>query len=52
VVVISDPDADNECIVEADEPGIPVVLHGAGLAADEARQRGGASGAALHDVLQ
>src|SRR5579883_1250571 len=52
MIVIADPDADHQRIVESDEPGIAVILAGAGLAGREAGQRRGAAGAMLDNAAQ
>src|SRR5579871_321536 len=52
VVVVADPDADDDRVIKADEPGIAIILRGAGLAGGKAWQRGGAAGAMLDDAAQ
>src|SRR6185437_1477760 len=52
VIVIADPDADDEEVVETDEPGIPVVLCGAGLAGGKAVERRRSTGAMLDHAPQ
>ena len=52
-VVVADPDRDGDVAGEADEPGVVLVVGGAGLAADEVRQvlhRG--RGAARHHAFE
>ena len=45
MIVIADPDADNEMLIEPDEPGVRVVLRGSSLARGKALQRRGTAGA-------
>src|SRR3569832_189865 len=52
VIVIADPDADDEDVFEPDEPGIPVVLGGPSLAGGKAVERGGAAGATFDHSAQ
>src|SRR5581483_3637457 len=52
VVIIADPDADDQGFIEADEPGIPMVLGGSGLAGGKAGQLRGAAGAVADDALE
>ena len=47
VVVIADPDADDEIAGEADEHGVAMILRRARLAEGRRAERGGAAGAAV-----
>jgi hypothetical protein len=44
MIIIADPDACDQRVVEADEPRVPIVLAGASLAGREAVERGPPSG--------
>src|SRR5690242_18528867 len=52
VIVIADPDADDEAVVEPDEPCIAIILGGSGLAGREAVQIRSAAGAVLDHAPQ
>src|SRR5215467_3743344 len=50
--IIADPDACDQQVVEADEPGVAIVLAGASLAGRKAVERGGAPGTVAQHALQ
>ena len=53
LLVVADPDADRDVRIEADEPRVGVVVHGAGLAGERPVERvRGRARAALHDAAQ
>jgi len=52
VVVVADPYPDDQGVVEADEPGVPVILRRASLAGCKALQFRFTSGPMINDALQ
>src|SRR5215471_376734 len=52
MIIIADPDACDQRVVEADEPGVAIVLAGASLAGRKAVERGRTPGAVAQHALQ
>jgi hypothetical protein len=52
MVVIADPNADNQCFVEADEPGVPMILAGTGFTGDKSASCCASASANRHHAAQ
>src|SRR5215468_8920706 len=50
-IIVADPDADGQCVIKADEPGVAVILAGAGFTGGKTIERGSTASAVVQHLL-